>query len=62
MSFARSAAMPPRYDGAGVAVHTNTNAITEKHRPAMPAEMSMWYMSKISRPRILKATWSSGLT
>ena len=61
ISLARSTAMPPRYDGAGVAVSTSAKAITEKQSPAMPAETSMWYMSAISRPKTLKATCSSGL-
>ncbi len=36
---ARSAAMPPRYVGTGVAVSTSTNAMAEKQTPAVAADM-----------------------
>jgi hypothetical protein len=39
--FLRSAAIPPRYDGTGVAVSTSTNAITEKQTPATAADTNM---------------------
>jgi len=42
MIRARSAASPPRYDGAGVAISTSARAIKEKISPATPAEISMW--------------------
>ena len=43
--------MPPRYDGAGVAVSTSTNAITEKQTPAIAADTSMWYSVKRVQPK-----------
>src|SRR5437660_2185011 len=46
---------------AGVAVKTSASAQIEKISPANPADSSMWYISEISSPRILKATCSSGL-
>ena len=33
ITLARSAAMPPKYDGAGVAISTSAMAISEKHQP-----------------------------
>ena len=38
---ARSAAIPPRYDGTGVVVSTSRKAITEKQIPATAAETSI---------------------
>ncbi len=41
MILACSAAMPPKYDGAGVAMSTSAMAMSEKQSPAIPAEISM---------------------